>query len=64
MRIEADRDRCTGAGMCVLAAPALFDQDDDGLVVVLDAAPGPDHATAARNAVTTCPASALGLRDD
>ena len=29
MRISADRRVCIGAGMCLVAAPAVFDQDDD-----------------------------------
>ncbi|WP_409330561.1 ferredoxin [Trujillonella humicola] len=60
MRIEADRDMCIGAGQCVLAAPDLFDQDeDDGLVVLLDPAPDAAHADAARAAAAACPASVL-----
>jgi ferredoxin len=35
MSIRADRDVCIGAGMCVVAAPAVFDQDADGLVLLL-----------------------------
>lgn len=32
MRTHADRDKCIGAGQCAMAAPAVFDQDDDGVV--------------------------------
>ena len=39
MHITADRERCVGAGQCVLAAPAVFDQDDDGLVAPLTVDP-------------------------
>ena len=35
VKIEADRDLCIGAGNCVLSAEAVFDQDDDGVVVLL-----------------------------
>ena len=35
MRIEADRDACISAGNCVMTAGEIFDQDDDGIVVVL-----------------------------
>jgi ferredoxin len=60
MRIAADRDLCIGAGMCVVNAPAVFDQDeDDGLVMVLvDEPDGPD-AAAAGKAVGLCPSGAL-----
>ena len=36
VHVHADRDVCIGAGMCVLTAGAVFDQDDDGIVVLLD----------------------------
>lgn len=62
IRLSADRDRCAGAGMCALTAPGVFDQDDElGLVVLLDAAPGPEQRAAARMAVGLCPAGALTL---
>ena len=44
MEINVDRDRCVGAGQCVLSAPDVFDQDDEGLVTVLDPAPAAELA--------------------
>jgi ferredoxin len=59
MRIEADRDTCISAGNCVMSAPEVFDQDDDGIVVLLaDPVPEGEHDHA-REAVKLCPASAL-----
>ncbi|MDH6243846.1 ferredoxin [Mycobacterium sp. OTB74] len=59
MHIEADRDACIASGNCVMVAGALFDQDDDGVVVVLaDEVPAAE-ADHAREAVKLCPASAL-----
>ena len=59
MRIETDRDACVSAGNCVMVAENVFDQDDDGVVVVL-ADPVPDaEADHAREAVRLCPAEAL-----
>ena len=62
MRIAADRDLCIGAGLCVLNAPAVFDQDeDDGLVqLLLEEPDGPD-AAAAGKAVGLCPSGALSV---
>ena len=64
MRVEADRDDCISAGNCVMTAGEIFDQDDDGIVVVLvpGDVPAGDEAKA-RQAVTLCPASALRLVD-
>ncbi|GAA2706000.1 ferredoxin [Actinoplanes palleronii] len=65
MRIVANRDRCVGAGQCVLVDPDAFDQDDaDGLVVLLRAEPhAGDELARAREAVNVCPGRALSLAD-
>lgn len=61
-RLSVDRERCVGAGMCALTAPAVFDQDDEeGLVVLRRPAPAPEHQAAARLAVGLCPAGAITL---
>lgn len=63
MKVLADRDVCISAGNCVMAADAVFDQDDDGIVVVLvDEVPETeeDHA---REAVRLCPSEALRIAD-
>lgn len=63
MRIEADRERCIGAGMCALTAPKVFDQDaKDGRVVLRIESPGEDVVEAVREAVELCPSGALSLR--
>lgn len=59
MSISADRDRCVGGGQCVLAAPEVFDQDDDGLVVVLQEDPPPELAGDVRTAAKLCPARVI-----
>ena len=61
VRIEADRERCIGAGMCVMNAEQVFDQDDAGVVVVLTPQVPPEHATVAARAVASCPAGALRI---
>jgi ferredoxin len=63
MRIEADPDVCVSSGMCALAAPDLFDQADDGTVVVLRSDPPAERATAVRGVVGRCPSRALKLVD-
>jgi len=51
--------KCIGAGQCVLSAPAVFDQDDDGIVVLRDATPPPSEHEAVRKAARLCPAVAI-----
>jgi ferredoxin len=61
VKVLADRDVCISAGNCVMAAGAVFDQDDEGIVVVLaDEVPEgeEDHA---REAVRLCPSEALRI---
>ncbi|MFE7974444.1 ferredoxin [Streptomyces shenzhenensis] len=62
-KISAERDRCVGAGQCVLAAPAVFDQDEeDGLVRVLDERPPVSQSDAVHEAVRACPSGAVVVR--
>ncbi|MFJ3922194.1 ferredoxin [Streptomyces sp. NPDC090022] len=62
--VRVDRDRCLGAGMCVLTVPEVFDQDqDEGLVVLVDARPHRDRLTAVRLAAGVCPAGAITVTD-
>lgn len=61
MRIELDRPRCEGHGLCEEAAPRLMHLDDDGeLVIDVPEVEGGDPE-AARAAVRVCPVAALRL---
>jgi ferredoxin len=59
MELHIDKDRCIGAGQCVLHAEAVFDQDDDGLVEQVGGVDG--HETEVRSAVDACPAQVLSV---
>ncbi|MDX3850209.1 ferredoxin [Streptomyces sp. AK02-01A] len=64
MRVTVDKDKCRGAGQCVLIAPGIFDQrDDDGIVVLLGLEPEPDELSRAsvREAAQVRPAAAITL---
>ncbi|MFC4607865.1 ferredoxin [Streptomyces maoxianensis] len=64
LTITVDRDRCVGAGMCALTAPAVFDQgDEDGRVVLLYTEPASAHHAAAHEAADLCPAAAITAID-
>jgi ferredoxin len=65
VHVEVDRDVCVGAGQCVLAAPAVFDQgEDDGLSVVLVSSPPLEQHQSVRDARWRCPARAIALSED
>jgi ferredoxin len=63
MKVRADTAVCVGAGQCVVIAPDVFDLDNDGKVVVLDAAPGPAQRAPARDAAESCPSFAITIDD-
>ena len=63
MKVEADREVCIQAGNCVMTADAVFDQDDDGIVVVLVDDIPEDEIDHAREAVKLCPSQALKLTE-
>ncbi|MBP2180647.1 ferredoxin [Amycolatopsis magusensis] len=64
MKIATDVDRCVGAGQCVLAEPAVFDQDEsDGTVVLLTDSVDGETAERVREATHICPAQALSILD-
>jgi len=63
VKVAADRDVCISAGNCVMAASALFDQDDDGIVVVLAGEVPEAEEGNAREAVRLCPSEALRITD-
>ncbi|MEU6444758.1 ferredoxin [Streptomyces sp. NPDC047046] len=61
MHVEVDQLKCVGPGQCVLLVPEVFDQDDDGIVALLDADPSPDHHDDVRESAAICPATAIRL---
>lgn len=62
MQILANRGTCIGSGQCVFTYPDAFDQDDDGMVVVLRSEPAAaDEISLAEQAVHVCPSRSLSL---
>ena len=64
MKIAADVETCVGAGQCALVAADLFDQDDDGIVMILNDSPEGADQESARRAAALCPARAISLSSD
>lgn len=61
MRVTVDQDACISSGQCVLTVPAVFDQDDDGVVVLLDECPPAELHDGVRLAAELCPALAIDV---
>lgn len=63
MKLAVEPGVCIGCGMCVMLAPALFELDDEGTVVLL-MTDVPDELTeTARKAVRGCPSGAVYLAE-
>lgn len=61
MHIHLDKEKCIGSGQCVLAAPEWFDQDDNGIAVVLEGTNSEGAADEVGRAAYTCPARAISV---
>ncbi|MDQ0826101.1 ferredoxin [Arthrobacter sp. B2I5] len=62
MNFDINVSKCVGAGVCAIAAPEIFDQnEDDGIVVVLNAHPPAEQESKLRDAAVRCPAAVITL---
>lgn len=64
MRVAGDREICMAAGVCVMTADAVFDQDDDGIVLLVSDSVATGNEVITRNAVRMCPSGALRILPD
>ncbi|ALE85083.1 Ferredoxin [Pseudonocardia sp. Ae406_Ps2] len=63
MRVIVDKELCIGAGQCVVTAPDVFDQDDDGIVDLLTDSPAEGDRDAVKEAEHVCPARVISVED-
>ncbi|MCD7445565.1 ferredoxin [Streptomyces lincolnensis] len=61
MKVELEADKCVASGQCVLAATDVFDQDDDGIAILLEDRPADELLDDVKEAVAVCPAAAIRL---
>jgi ferredoxin len=64
MRIVIDADKCIASGSCVMEAPEVFAQDEDGIVVVLQERPPVALHESSLRAIRACPAAVIWTEDD
>lgn len=64
MRIEVDRDRCTGHGRCYTLSPEVYESDDEGYSATTSAVVPPGLEEAARRGARNCPEHAITVFDD
>lgn len=63
MRITVQKDACVGSGQCSLVAGSLFDQDDDGIVMLINSQPAAAEEPAAKKAASLCPSRAISVSE-
>jgi ferredoxin len=63
MRVTTERDRCVGSGQCAMLSPEVFDQDDDGLVLVLREEPAEALRDEVLQAADLCPSRSIRVHD-
>jgi len=61
-RIVVDREKCQGIGACVGAAPDVFEIDNEGKAIVINAEGADDEAILM--AAEACPLEAITLFED
>jgi ferredoxin len=63
VRVEVNRDLCCSSGLCVAAAPTVFDQEPDtGVVILLQAEPPAAAMPAVEEASRMCPTAVIAVR--
>ena len=61
-RIELDRDRCEGHGLCEQTAPEIYRLTDDGELEILVDDITPDQQPKAEAGARVCPVAALRVQ--
>jgi ferredoxin len=63
MKVIVDLSNCDLHGLCVEAAPEVFEIDDKGVLQVLIEAPAEDLRAKVEKAVRECPTGAITIQE-
>ena len=64
MRVSVEYERCDSTGLCMAAAPEVFEVRSDDLMYVLDHQPPPHLWPGVEAAARACPKLAITLVDE
>lgn len=59
--VTVDWDLCESYGVCIAAAPKIFDLNDEDDLLLLEENPAMDQLNAVRDAMARCPKRAIGI---
>jgi ferredoxin len=63
VKVIVDMGLCDLHGLCVEAAPEVFEISDDGALVVLNETPAEDLRAKVEKAVRECPTGAIAIQE-
>jgi ferredoxin len=63
MRVKIEPEKCVTSGQCVLLADDVFDQDDDGIVMLKKDVVEEDEIDGVVEAARVCPAAVIALEN-
>ena len=63
MKVVVDLNLCDLHGLCVEAAPDVFEIGDDGVLHVLNETPDPGLRATVEKAVRECPTGAIAIEE-
>lgn len=63
IRVEVNRETCSGFGNCAMVAESIFDVDDEGLVVLKRQFVPDDEIETVRRAVYDCPTDSISYTE-
>ena len=63
LKVHLVPGKCVGAGQCVMSAVDVFDQNEDGIAMVVDDESPESLHQAVRKAARLCPAAAIIIEE-
>jgi ferredoxin len=63
VRVVVDWDLCESNGLCVAAAPEVFELQDDDTLLILQETPDESLRGKVVDAIRTCPKQAISLQE-
>jgi ferredoxin len=64
MKVVVDYDLCESNGLCMDAAPEVFELRDDDNLYLLTEHPGEELRSKVQEAVARCPKQAISIEED